>query len=217
MVYLASMRSWVRCKEEEKGLHSSTTQDLASEIKPTLVNLTCCTACVCVWARACVRAQSCLTLCDPHGLLPTRHLCPWNSPGKNTEVGSHSPFQGIFLIQEPLSPESPALAGRFFTTGPAGKPMKHLTMWQVHEGLRAYKQEGSTSGLEQFRRLSLVAQKEKNTGIQCAIGGTFRNLPGRLVAFTRGEESHAVHSVDSEIQQGEDCDRVLWFITWNLS
>ena len=35
----------------------------------------------------------------PHGLLPARHLCPWNSPGKNTGVGSHSLLQGIFLTQ----------------------------------------------------------------------------------------------------------------------
>ena len=26
-------------------------------------------------------------------------LCPWNSPGKNTGVGSHSLLQGIFLTQ----------------------------------------------------------------------------------------------------------------------
>ena len=26
-------------------------------------------------------------------------LCPWNSLGKNTGVGSHSPLQGIFLTQ----------------------------------------------------------------------------------------------------------------------
>ena len=35
----------------------------------------------------------------PHGLQPARLLCPWNSPGKNTGVGSHSLLQGIFLIQ----------------------------------------------------------------------------------------------------------------------
>ena len=28
-----------------------------------------------------------------------RLLCPWNSPGKNTGVGSHSLLQGIFLTQ----------------------------------------------------------------------------------------------------------------------
>ena len=43
--------------------------------------------------------QSCLTL-QPHGLQPTRLLCPWDSPGKNTGEGSHSLLQGIFLAQE---------------------------------------------------------------------------------------------------------------------
>ena len=35
----------------------------------------------------------------PHGLWPTRLLVPWNSPGKNTGVGSHSLLQRIFLTQ----------------------------------------------------------------------------------------------------------------------
>ena len=30
---------------------------------------------------------------------PGRLLCPWNSPGKNTEVGCHSLLQGIFPTQ----------------------------------------------------------------------------------------------------------------------
>jgi len=54
-----------------------------------------------------VLAQSCLTLW-PHWLQPTRFLCPWNFPGKNTGVSCH------FL--------SPALADGFFTTVPPGKP-----------------------------------------------------------------------------------------------
>ena len=36
---------------------------------------------------------------QPHGLQPVRLLCPWDSPGKNTGVGSHSFLQGIFLTQ----------------------------------------------------------------------------------------------------------------------
>ena len=36
---------------------------------------------------------------QPHGLQPPRLFCPWNSPGKNTGVGSHSLLQGIFLTQ----------------------------------------------------------------------------------------------------------------------
>ena len=35
----------------------------------------------------------------PHGPQPTRLLCPWNSPDKNTGVGSCSLLQGIFPAQ----------------------------------------------------------------------------------------------------------------------
>ena len=38
-------------------------------------------------------AQLCLTLCDP------LVYSPWNSPGQNTGVGSHSLLQGIFPTQ----------------------------------------------------------------------------------------------------------------------
>ena len=46
-------------------------------------------------------AQSCQTLSDPMNCSPPglRLLCPWNSPGKNTGVGSHSILQGIFPTQ----------------------------------------------------------------------------------------------------------------------
>ena len=47
------------------------------------------TSCVCAKSF-----QSCLSLCNP-----TRLLCPWDSPGKNTGVGCHSLLQGIFLTQ----------------------------------------------------------------------------------------------------------------------
>ena len=43
-------------------------------------------------------AQSCLTLCDPRDW-PTRCLCPWDSPGKNTGVGCRFLLQGIFPAQ----------------------------------------------------------------------------------------------------------------------
>ena len=60
----------------------------------------------------------------PHGPKPTRLLCPWNFPGKNTGVGCH------FLLHwssqhrdQSVSPVSLVLAGRFFTTEPLGKPL----------------------------------------------------------------------------------------------
>ena len=34
-----------------------------------------------------------------HGLQPSRVLCPWDSPGKNTGVSCHALLQGIFPIQ----------------------------------------------------------------------------------------------------------------------
>ena len=49
---------------------------------------------------------------QPHGLGPTRLLCPWDFPGKNTGVDCHSiPDPGIEL----MSLVSPTLADGFFT------------------------------------------------------------------------------------------------------
>ena len=63
---------------------------------------------LCILAKAAFKA---LVLCTelshsvvsdslpPHGLQPTRLLCPWDSPGQNTRMGSLFPLQGIFPIQ----------------------------------------------------------------------------------------------------------------------
>ena len=51
--------------------------------------------CVCA-----LHTQSHLTdLLQPHGLYPTRFLCPWDFPGKSTRVGCHFLLQGIFPTQ----------------------------------------------------------------------------------------------------------------------
>ena len=42
--------------------------------------------------------QSCLTL-QPHGLYPTRLLCPQDSPGKNARGRGHTLLQEIFSTQ----------------------------------------------------------------------------------------------------------------------
>ena len=53
--------------------------------------------CVCV---CCVLSRPVMSdSLQPHGLQPARLLCPWNSLGKNTGVGSHSLLQGLFLTQ----------------------------------------------------------------------------------------------------------------------
>ena len=58
---------------------------------------------------------------------PTRLLCPWDSPGKNTGVGCYALLQGILLTQgsNPVSCVS-CIAGGFFTAAPLGKPLFSL-------------------------------------------------------------------------------------------
>ena len=65
------------------------------------------------WAKL---LQLCLTLCSP---IACQSPLSMDSLGKNTGVSSHSLLQGIFPTPEikPASVMSPALAGRFFTTG----------------------------------------------------------------------------------------------------
>ena len=115
-------------------------------------------------------AQSCLTLCDPHGLYR-----PWNSPGQNTGVGSLSLHQGIFPTQGsnpcllpwqadslPLSHQG-SLEGRFLSTRPPGKS-PHSFLYQAF-------------------RVILLERKRKSLGrVQhFAIPGLYRpwNSPGQ--------------------------------------
>ena len=60
--------------------------------------------CVCVCVCVCMRTHACAHSVisgslRPHGLWPTRLLCPWDFPVKNTGVGSHFLLQQIFLTQ----------------------------------------------------------------------------------------------------------------------
>ena len=61
-------------------------------------------------------AQLCPTLWEP-----TRLLCPWNSPSKNSGVGSHSFLRGN-LPNSGIKPRSPALQGNSLPSEPPGKP-----------------------------------------------------------------------------------------------
>ena len=51
-------------------------------------------------AAAAKLLQSCLTLVRPHRQQPTRLLCPWDSPGRNTGVGCHFLFQCMKVKSE---------------------------------------------------------------------------------------------------------------------
>ena len=74
---------------------------------------------------------SCSVVSDslrPHGLEPTRLLCPWDSPGKNTGVVCYFLLQGIFptrglnphllgLLRWPAGSLKPAPPGKIYSHG----------------------------------------------------------------------------------------------------
>ena len=69
----------------------------------------------------------------PHGLQPTRLPCPWDFPWQ--EYWSGLPYLPPGYLSDPgiklRSPVPPALAGRFFTIAPPGKP-RHGNNLNVH-------------------------------------------------------------------------------------
>ena len=71
--------------------------------------------------RVCLVSQLCPTLCDP--MEPFRLLCPWNSPGKNTGVGSNLPAIFSSNLPDPgIEPGSPALRVDSLLSEPPRKP-----------------------------------------------------------------------------------------------
>ena len=77
-------------------------------------------ACVCMFL-----AQLCPTLCNPTDLQPTRLLCPWSSPGKNTGVGCHSLLQRLFPTQG-LNPSLPHCRQVLYHLKPQRSPKQAL-------------------------------------------------------------------------------------------
>ena len=61
-----------------------------------------------IWLLSCF---SCVWLFAAPWMVACQALCPWDSPGRNTRVGSHALLQGIFPNPgfETTSPMSPAL------------------------------------------------------------------------------------------------------------
>ena len=69
-------------------------------------------------------AQSCPTL-QAHGTQSTRLLCPWETPGRSTEVGCHS------LLDLGIEPRSPALKMDSLVCEPPGKPRGNWEMLNI--------------------------------------------------------------------------------------
>ena len=64
-------------------------------------------------------AQSCLTPCDPMDCNPAGPSVHGDSPDKNTGVGCHALFQGVFPTQG-LNQGSPALQADSLPSEPLG-------------------------------------------------------------------------------------------------
>ena len=109
----------------------------------------------------CLVSKSCPTHLHPQ---PARLLCPGHFLGKNTGVGGPFPSSGD-LPDPGIEPAFPALAGRFFTTEPPGKPN------QIFESLSVSCSGVSSSlrplGLQHTRLLCPWNSPGKNTGVGC--------------------------------------------------
>ena len=94
------------------------------------------TACVCVCVCMCVcaraHAPSCPTLCDPMDCSPPGSSVHGIFQARILEWVSISYFRGSSDPgMEPTSLVSPALAGRFFNTGPPGKPLTNNILIEI--------------------------------------------------------------------------------------
>ena len=103
-------------------------------------------------SACCVRAKLTSVVSDSlqlYGLQPTRLLCPWDSPGKNTRVGCHSLHQGIFPTQG-LNPHLLHLLHCQVGSLPLVPPGKMQTT--------TYRMDGQQGPIIQHRKLYSVSQ-----------------------------------------------------------
>ena len=101
---------------------------------------------------------SCIQLCAPYGLWPTRLLGPWDSPGKNTGVGCHALLHGIFVTQGPNSRLSRLLHWQVgsLPLAPSGKQTKCPS---VNEWIRKH------GCIHTYIGLILSLKKKENSAI----------------------------------------------------
>ena len=79
----------------------------------------------------CLVAALCLTLLGPHGLQEGKASLSSRFPRQDYWSGLPFPSLGD-LPNTGIPPVSPALAGKFFTTEPPGKPVQSLATKKIH-------------------------------------------------------------------------------------
>ena len=111
---------------------------------------------------------------QPHGLWPTRFLCPWDFPGKNTIMCCHFLLQGIFLTQRLRS-------------------LMWLLHWQV--GSLSLSHLGSPTELANNLKKKNVASKSKFTSLSLYLPGlVILNCYNSSSAILKSEKAMAPHS-----------------------
>ena len=111
-----------------------------------------------LWKWKCVSRSVMSDSLQPHGLCPTRLLCPWESPGKNIGVGSHSLLRGN-LPNIWIEPGSPALQIASLLSESHGQKFEgHLAKGWVKENWRLI--PGALWGIK-FRKEFQQATHEK--------------------------------------------------------
>ena len=112
----------------------------------------------------------------PHGLQPTRLLCPWDFPGKDTGVGSPFPSPGG-LTNPGIKPGSSALQadsllnelqGKLFTVSQFKKCQLHPAVGQVQMVSWALRWEGS----EKTEPLPSICPQFSEGHSSCVAGST---------------------------------------------
>jgi len=93
---------------------------------------------------------------QPHGLEPTRLLCPWNSPDKNTGVGCHALLQGIIPTQE-SNPGLPHCRQIFLSFELPRKPLATKSRPTLCDPIDYSLPGSSVHGSLQARKLEWVA------------------------------------------------------------
>ena len=106
----------------------------------------------------CLVTQSCPVLCDPMDYSPPSSSGHRDSPSKNTGVGWHALFQGIFPIQRSNSGLLHCRQNFFFF---------FFTIWATMEAWFIYKQDKSVCLLE-VERKGLLGEPDDTTGLHVA-------------------------------------------------
>ena len=114
-------------------------------------------------------AHWCLTL-RPQGLYGT-----WDSPGKNTGVGSHSLLQGN-LPTPGIEPSSPTLQADSLPSEPPGKPLLKVGPSKFYK-LQSYK----TWGLP---LMAPVSSELRSPKVLPVLGESFLKIPRRAGLLT---------------------------------